>query len=708
GGVASPQFWVDHVRQPVRFHDDLAALSARGVTAWLELGPDATLTALAQHAVEGAGGHVHAAAMRARHDEPATLITALATLWAHGTPVNWATLFTSWNAHPTTTLPTLPTYPFQHERFWPTAPVTLPGTGAEPGGHGQPAAGPGCYAATWRNVADTAAGQLSGRWLVVATEAGRRGEQDRVTQITQALTGCGATVHELTVTVPADPADPGWLTGLLRTVPQAGGLAGVVSLAALQDQEAAPGRALPDGLAINLLLLHALKDIDAPLWCVTSAAVAVTAADRIQSPLAAQTWGLGRVAALELGNRWGGLVDLPARLDSRALSRLSMALSGLPAGPGHEDQIAIRTSGLFARRMDRTAEPAADPWRPAPGTVLITGGTGALGGQLARWLAAAGAEHLLLVSRGGPDSPGSARLTEELRGLGTEVSVVACDISDRDALACVIDAIPADRPLRTVAHLAGTTDDGVLDKLTPSRFGRVLTAKAEGARHLDELTRERCGELADFVLFSSLAGFLGNAGQANYAAANAYLDALAERRRADGLPALSVAWGPWAGAGLASPKDGRHTNGIAALTAEEAVTVLGRLLGSGRRGAVAVADVDWSEFAPHFTAVRPSPLLTGLIAVVEETAGARDTDGSALALEFAETAGDPERLDLVLQTVRAEAAAVLGHASTDRIVTDRGFLELGFDSLAAVNLRNRLSALTGLSLPATLLFDYPS
>ncbi|MEU6721914.1 SDR family NAD(P)-dependent oxidoreductase [Nonomuraea sp. NPDC046802] len=705
-GVATAEFWVAHVREPVRFADMVTGLRERGATRWLELGPDGVLTALVQQNVDPEG-QVFAPAMRARRSEPDTLFTALASLWTHGVPVHWPTLFAHWNAHPD---PDLPTYPFQHERFWPASAGleadAKPETRGAKTNRSEPVAGTGSYAATWRNIADGAAPVLSGAWLVVVPEASRSDEW--AAQITRTLAKSGATVHEIEVPARADMEDPSWLVSRLRAVPDSDRLAGVVSLAALQDQERPHDGGPPVGLATNLLLIQALKDIDAPLWCVTSEAVAVTATDRILSLLGAQTWGLGRVAALELGTRWGGLVDLPARPAGRILSRLCMALSGLPAGPGHEDQIAIRASGMFVRRMDRMAEPSAGTWRPAPGTVLITGGTGALGAQFARFLAAEGADHLLLVSRSGPDAPGSAELAEEVRRLGAGISVVACDIGDREALARVIDGIPVDRPLRTVVHLAGLADDGVLDKLSASRLQRVLAAKAEGARHLDELTRERCVELADFVLFSSLAGFLGNAGQANYAAANAYLDALAERRRADGLPGLSIAWGPWAGPGLASSEGGHRSTGLTPLTPDSAIAMLSRLLGGGRRGAIAVADVDWAVFGRHFTAIRSSPLLTGLTAGAEKRIAARDAGELSLASKFAELAGDAEQLELVLKTVRTEAAAILSHASVDRIVTDRGFLELGFDSLAAVNLRNRLIVLTGLRLPTTVLFDYPT
>ncbi|MFB7267963.1 type I polyketide synthase, partial [Streptomyces nojiriensis] len=444
-----------------------------------------------------------------------------------------------------------------------------------------------------------------------------------------------------------------------------------------------------------------------PLWCLTRGAVSVGRSDRLSSAVQAQTWGLGRVAALEVPGRWGGLVDLPEVWDERAMSRLV----GVLASAG-EDQVAVRSSGVFGRRLVRAASGGTDSWTPS-GTVLVTGGTGALGGRVARWLAGAGAERLVLTSRRGADAPGAAELVGELSGLGVEVSVVACDASDRDALRVLLEA-EADT-LTAVVHTAGILDDGVLDALTPERFESVLRPKATSSLNLHELTVELGIELSAFVLFSSMSGTIGAAGQANYAAANAYLDALAEQRRAAGLAATSIAWGPWAEGGMAADEalEARmRRGGVPPMNADLAITALRQVVGSDD-AALTIVDFDWAKFVPGFTAVRADRLLTDLpeaeavIRASEPTGARTERSGSSLAA-YLRSMSDSDREPFLLDLVRTQVAEVLGHSGAQDVEPGRAFREIGFDSLTAVELRNRLGAATELRLPATLVYDYPT
>ncbi|MDT0309259.1 type I polyketide synthase [Streptomyces sp. DSM 44917] len=484
---------------------------------------------------------------------------------------------------------------------------------------------------------------------------------------------------------------------------------GVLSLLALPGEGAAP-----EGGAVlaTVARLGALADagVSAPLWCATRGAVSTSPADPVRDPAQALLWGLGRAAAVERPDRWGGLIDLPPERDARAAARLAGAL----ARPGGEDQLALRPSGVLSARLARALPPPGDgapaPWS-ASGTVLITGGTGALGGHVARALAGAGARHLLLLGRRGLQAPGAADLAADLEARGAAVTVTACDVTDPAALAAAIAAVPREHPLTAVVHAAGVLDDGLLDALTPDRLAGVLAPKAGAAWALHEATRGL--ELSAFVLCSSLAGTLPRPGQGGYAAASAYLDALAHHRRGLGLPATSVAWGSWGAGGMVAPglADRLARQGVRPMPPEAAAAALLRALAFGDT-CLAVADIDWGRLAAAQGAARPARLLEALPGAApprREAAGdpARDPAKAAPPGRLAVPAGrEGERR--MLELVRSEAAAVLGHADGERVAPERAFRDLGFDSLTSLALRDRLSAATGLRLPVTLAFDEPT
>ncbi|MER5642857.1 type I polyketide synthase, partial [Kitasatospora sp. NPDC002227] len=394
-------------------------------------------------------------------------------------------------------------------------------------------------------------------------------------------------------------------------------------------------------------------------------------------------------------------------LDDRA----GVRLAGVLAQAG-EDQVAVRGSGVFARRLARaTAVASGNGWRTS-GTALVTGGTGGLGGEVARWLVRGGAGHVVLTGRRGLEAPGAGELAAELRGLGARVTVAACDVADRQALAALLAEIDlAEEPLRAVVHAAGLDTGQALADLTAEEFAAVVGAKVCGAALLDELLGER--ELDAFVVFSSISGIWGSGGQAAYSAGNAFVDALVAARRGRGLAGLSVAWGPWGEVGMAARGAAAGElarRGLGALAPASALLALESAL-SGEDATSVVADVDWQRFAPAFTALRSSEFFAELpeAGTLPEQRGVATT--AAQQSEFAARLAKltpAERERQLIELVRAAAAAALGHESATAVEPDRAFKELGFDSLMAVELRNRLATTTGLTLAPTVIFDQPT
>ncbi|MFF4324747.1 type I polyketide synthase [Streptomyces sp. NPDC001568] len=755
GAMGSADFWVRHVRDAVRFLDGIRWLESRGVSAYLEIGPGGVLSALGQDCQAATGPRAAAflPALRTGRPEARSLAAAVAGAHVRGLSPDWVARFAGTGARRVD----LPTYAFQRELYWPrdpftdlTGPVdgrelgtsdakfwevvdsedlaafadTLGIGGDEPLSNVLPAlsawhrrhrdrdtVGGWRYRVTWKPLADTGSTPLSGHWLLVVP-AGHADAPWAVTAA-RALAARGITVSGLTVDASVEDRSA-VAARIVETLAGTATPSGVLSLLALDERSHPEDPALPAGLAATLALVQALgdTDVDAPLWAATRGAVSTGRSDRLTAPAQAPVWGLGRTAALELPGRWGGLVDLPPTADERSAARLMDVLGDI----GAEDHLAVRSTGVLARRLVRAPQeqtPAAE-WTTS-GTALVTGATGALGRHVARWLARTGAEHLLLVSRRGPAAEGAEELASELRDMGARVTLAPCDVADREAVAALLAAVPSEFPLTTVVHAAGVLDDGVLDALTPRRLAGVLGPKAHAAHILDELTRDL--DLSAFVLFSSLAAAFGAAGQANYAAANASLDALAEQRRANGLPATVIAWGAWAEGGMATDElvaERLRAAGLPGLAPELALSALHMALTLDETSGV-VADIDWDRLAPGLTAVRPCPLIADLPDAVHALAatgapaapgGAADAPDS-FARDLAQ-APTGERDALALEFVRTQIAVVLGYPGPASVDPGIAFRDLGFDSLTAVEIRNLLTARTGLRLPATLIFDYPN
>ncbi|MYR42066.1 type I polyketide synthase, partial [Streptomyces sp. SID5910] len=461
---------------------------------------------------------------------------------------------------------------------------------------------------------------------------------------------------------------------------------------------------------------------------VTTASLAASPADQgVPDAAGAAVWGLVRSAQAEHPDR---LLLLDVDDFAQAASAASLA----PALTSGEPQLAVRGGGFLVPRLVRATTDAPTPeaeqdgpsaaehggtphavatWDPE-GTVLITGASGTLAGLVARHLVTEhGIRHLLLLSRRGADASGAAELTADLSAAGASVTWAACDAADRDALRAVLADIPAAHPLKGVVHAAAVLDDGVVASLTPERIDAVLRPKAEAATVLHELTAD--ADLSAFVLFSSAAGTFGGAGQGNYAAANAYLDALATRRHAQGLPALSLAWGLWEQrsglTGSLGEADQRRMAGIGlgGLPTADGLALFdaccaGRtpVLAPMRLDTAAVrASVrDGGDDVPH--------VLRELVRLPRQRTGATGTTAPGGLRERLAGVQTAEGERMVLDTVRRNVASVLGHGATETVEPARAFKDFGFDSLTAVELRNRLNAVTGLRLPATLVFDYPT
>ncbi|MER0246920.1 beta-ketoacyl reductase, partial [Streptomyces sp. HSW2009] len=361
-----------------------------------------------------------------------------------------------------------------------------------------------------------------------------------------------------------------------------------------------------------------------------------------------------------------------------------------------ESQVALRGGRVLVPRLVRGRVPAQSG-RPAEldpeGSVLIVGGTGMLGALVAEHVVGVwGVRHVVLASRRGGEAPGAGELVERLGGLGAEVRVVAVDVSSADAVVGLVADAGSERPLVGVVHAAGVLDDAVVTSLTSEQLGRVWAAKADVAAHLHAATEGL--DLDLFLMFSSAAGVVGNAGQAGYAAANAYVDALVAHRRALGLPGQSIAWGLWEQASEMTGHMGQaeltRLRGMRPLTAERGLALLDAACHAPQALLVAV-DLDVHGLAG---AAEVPPLLRALAGRSRRRAAGADAQGPALAARLTGLT-EAEQLDVVLDVVRGCVAAVLGFATAADVRADAAFKELGFDSLTAVELRNRLSVVSG-------------
>ncbi|WP_262698103.1 MULTISPECIES: type I polyketide synthase [Streptomyces] len=730
------RYWCRNLRQTVSFAETMAALVREGYGAMIEVGPHPVLAVGTSEIIEHAGSPAVTLGTLRRDDGGwDRVLRALGEAHAHGVPVDWTAALSGGRTVD------LPTYAFQHETYWtapPTATPALADSADEPlwdaVGQGDAAAvatllgleaeppeykealdavlpalsawrrrqdehtltSARRYRTGWTPLRVPAAPALTGTWLVLTTD----GIDDA--DVVAALTAHGAQVRRLVL----DGActDPEVLAARLGDLD---GTTGALSLLAAAEEADHGEPVLPAGLALTVSLIQALMAAGAelPLWAVTRGAVSTGPADPVRNPRQAMVLGLAHTAAVEVPSLRGGLADLPERLDPEAAGRFAALLS---MGP-EDERAAVRSTGVLVPRLERAAAPADTPstWTPG-GTTLVTGGTGTLGGRVARWLARQGAGHLVLMSRSGPAAPGAAELAAELTAQGTNVEVVRCDVTDRTAVAAVLDRLSADgTPVRAVVHTAGTRALGPLATSDLAHIADAVRAKVAGAAHLDELLGDT--PLDAFVLFSSLAGVWGIGDHGALAAADAYLEALAAQRGTRGARATAISFSPWEEARpLMTRQDGEHLirSGMAFLDGDVALAGLAQALHE-RRTALTVADIDWERYLSVVTAAGSRPFFDEL-PEARSLAGPTALSGDVGFAERLRSLSAGERRKDLLDLVRSETAVALGHSSGEAIGEHSAFRDHGMDSLAAIDLRNRLVAAMGRPLPSTVVLTHPT
>ncbi|NKY89339.1 type I polyketide synthase [Nocardia veterana] len=697
-GALDAEYWFRNMRRTVQF--DAALRSALGAQwrTFVEPGPHPVLLPSVDRIAGDMSVRVLTGGTLQRgQGDLARFYRSAADLYVEGVPVDWSAAFTGTGAR---YRPDLPTYPFQRQRYWlpdelataPPRPAAAPDSEfwrlVERGDAGALAdliggADAGSLAAVlpdlsswWQRSRRTSdadrlryrvcferlsrrpATRGRGTWYVLVPDGG---VDDRCAQLIDAVRTHFGAVQVVGV--------PGDITDRLPELPPADDVAGML---AVLGNDAAVG---------PVELARALHDVGfgRPLWWVTTGAVAVGPADAAPDPDAARIWGSARVAALETPQIRCGVVDVPESPDASVLGDLCAVIGRGGDDRGGDDQVAVRATGTYARRIRRgTPVRAHNAFRPS-GTVLITGAPDGVAGQLARRFAQEGARHLVLTAAG--DTAAAAELELELRVAGAEASFAGCDLGDRAALAGVVAGIGGGHPLTAVVHAAGADGDGSADCLD-----HLVTA-----RHLDDLLHDR--ELDVFVLLSPASGAWGVPGGARTAHTGAVLAALARRRRRRGLAAAAIGWHD-AAVGVAHPDP------------EVAIEAVWRALRSGDVETV-VADIDWER--PAFAGTRAGAVFADLpefrrLRTHHEQAA---TDHGSL---LAQLAGKSvaERRRVIVELIRGEIAAVLRYDSVDEIETATPFLELGLDSISGLQIRKRLAAATGMDLPIRMILEHPT
>jgi len=667
-------YWGRNMRQPVKFADAVDSLIQAGYNLFLEVAPHSVL---AKDMLEcfSQTQQMGTVLTTMRRGDSTVSFRSLAKLYTLGQKISWDHLY------PGGKFVELPTYPWQRQRYWiePKQLDKIP-TASESSNW--------LYEIQWQPQPLPSKQQTiaPAHWLIFS---------DGVPSAADDRIGYGETLAKILQAQGHTTAliFPTQHTSFLENITTDRNLY-IIHLWSLDNTE----QSVNCGSILDLLQTLAKVELPAVrLWLVTKGAQPVGEITTELAIASAPLWGLSRAIAMESAEIWGGIIDLdPASTPEVAANLLIKELS---QPQPQEDQLAFRQQQRYVARLTRTIPPASTPSLSLhnDSTYLITGGLGALGLRVARWLVEQGARHLLLLSRRPPGEQAQAAI-ENMAQNGAHIEVALADVTNQTELSTVFENLH--HPLRGIIHAAGVLDDGILLRQTWERFAKVLAPKIDGAWNLHLLSRD-C-PLDFFVMFSSVASLVGSPGQGNYAAANKYLDALAHYRRHQGLPALSINWGPWSDAGMAADLNNRTLwspeNGVSYITPEQGLRVLADLLQQGKTQ-VGVVPIAWDKFS---TATQ-LPLLQQLTTQVIQS----QEPQPALLRQLASTPVS-DRRELLSSAVQSQVVKVLRLDPSSPIDPERPLKEMGMDSLMAVELRNALGKLVGKTLPTALIFDYPS
>jgi amino acid adenylation domain-containing protein/thioester reductase-like protein len=696
GQIETAAYWVKQARQPVRFSDSIQTLIGEGIECFIELGPRPVLCGLgAMCIVDGnkADSTAWLPSLAPGRDAIEVIQSSLANLHVRHVPIDWAGYFKPFGYHRVD----LPTYAFQRERFMQKGPRdsatfhhTFPTQNHSAADPVKSEVEHYEFGINWdRWVADS--NYIDGVWGIILPVE----EVAWVKEVKLALLAAGARLHEVS------------------NVENAKGLDGLLCLWNSDDDLLRQTRNYTE-VALTQLQDAVETAFLPPITWITRNAVGTGHDNQIDGLGGSVLWGLMRTARSEHPELNLRLLDLDKKeLNAKALASCLMA--------GDWNECAFRNGQVFVPRMvhiessQQGEQLLSRSLIRRDGAVLITGGTGGIGQSVARWLVKShSVRDLVLISRRGMNAPDAEKFVHELASLGAKAVIAPCDIAEINDVKNIMTAFHKDRPLRGVIHTAGVIDDGVLSALTPRRCDTTFRPKSDGAWHLHELTKSM--DLDIFVMFSSISGITGTAGQGNYAAANTFLDALAYLRRAENLPATSIAWGLWSGNGMGSnlSETGhiRYANvGLHGLTPERGLKILEQSVCSGRALTVGAA-YDVGRLRDYYDERQERPhLLLSLLGPHTESKkmGPIASGGEDHALHARlRNARIADQAPIVLAMVRETVATTLGFASSDDVNVHLRLQDIGIDSLTAVLIRGRLANLTGLTLSPKIVFDYPN